>query len=191
VTPQVLVQLTADGPALPVRDLAWEFTAPCGCTTGVLDADASGVDRDVAWQEFEPKAAKRQQYEGTGYRFELAVRAEVCERIRQRCPHPPRTPQRVQRRRTRGEPGMPPGAIYVGRGSRWGNPVHVGPNIDRAEAVRRYRELIASDRDPNLVARARRDLAGRDLACWCPLDQPCHADVLLQLANGPAPAADR
>ena len=27
------------------------------------------------------------------------------------------------------------------------------------------------------------DLAGRDLACWCPLDQPCHADVLLELAN--------
>jgi hypothetical protein len=28
-----------------------------------------------------------------------------------------------------------------------------------------------------------RELAGRDLACWCPLDQPCHADVLLELAN--------
>lgn len=32
----------------------------------------------------------------------------------------------------------------------------------------------------------RRELAGRDLACWCPLDQPCHADVLLELANGGA-----
>ena len=30
------------------------------------------------------------------------------------------------------------------------------------------------------------ELAGRDLACWCPLDQPCHADVLLELANGGA-----
>lgn len=29
----------------------------------------------------------------------------------------------------------------------------------------------------------RSDLRGRDLACWCPLDQPCHADVLLDLAN--------
>ncbi|SII07108.1 Uncharacterised protein [Mycobacteroides abscessus subsp. abscessus] len=28
------------------------------------------------------------------------------------------------------------------------------------------------------------ELAGHDLACWCPLDQPCHADVLLELANG-------
>lgn len=30
-------------------------------------------------------------------------------------------------------------------------------------------------------------LRGRDLVCWCPLDQPCHADVLLELANGEAP----
>ncbi|GAS95494.1 uncharacterized protein RMCC_2460 [Mycolicibacterium canariasense] len=30
----------------------------------------------------------------------------------------------------------------------------------------------------------RRELAGRDLVCWCPLDQPCHGDVLLELANG-------
>lgn len=27
------------------------------------------------------------------------------------------------------------------------------------------------------------ELRGRDLACWCPLDQPCHADVLLEVAN--------
>ena len=27
------------------------------------------------------------------------------------------------------------------------------------------------------------DIRGHDLACWCPLDQPCHADVLLELAN--------
>jgi hypothetical protein len=26
-------------------------------------------------------------------------------------------------------------------------------------------------------------LRGHDLACWCPLDKPCHADVLLRLAN--------
>lgn len=31
----------------------------------------------------------------------------------------------------------------------------------------------------------RAELAGRDLACWCPLDQPCHADVLLEIAKGP------
>jgi len=32
-------------------------------------------------------------------------------------------------------------------------------------------------------------LRGKNLACWCPLDQPCHADVLLELANGPEGAA--
>jgi hypothetical protein len=31
---------------------------------------------------------------------------------------------------------------------------------------------------------ARRELRGRDLACYCPLDEPCHADVLLEVANG-------
>lgn len=30
------------------------------------------------------------------------------------------------------------------------------------------------------------ELRGHDLACWCPLDQPCHADVLIGLANGEA-----
>ncbi|ETX26587.1 DUF4326 domain-containing protein [Roseivivax isoporae] len=30
-----------------------------------------------------------------------------------------------------------------------------------------------------------RELRGKDLACWCPLDQPCHADVLLEIANRP------
>ena len=27
------------------------------------------------------------------------------------------------------------------------------------------------------------ELRGKDLACWCPLDQPCHADVLLEMLN--------
>lgn len=40
--------------------------------------------------------------------------------------------------------------------------------------------------DDRALTDLRRDLAGRDLACWCPLDQPCHADVLLELANGGA-----
>lgn len=37
------------------------------------------------------------------------------------------------------------------------------------------------------VVRRLPELRGRDLACWCPLDAPCHADVLLELANAPAP----
>jgi hypothetical protein len=46
--------------------------------------------------------------------------------------------------------------------------------------VELYRAFLA-DR-PELAAAARAELAGRDLACWCPPDRPCHADVLLELA---------
>ncbi|MGV6803246.1 MAG: DUF4326 domain-containing protein [Ruegeria sp.] len=35
---------------------------------------------------------------------------------------------------------------------------------------------------PKRVQMTRRE-GGKDLACWCPLDGPCHADVLLDLAN--------
>jgi hypothetical protein len=33
------------------------------------------------------------------------------------------------------------------------------------------------------LERMRQQLGGKNLACWCPIDQPCHADVLLELAN--------
>ena len=53
----------------------------------------------------------------------------------------------------------------------------------RAFAVEGLLCLIYSDRDPWGADRIRNELAGFDLACWCPLDQPCHADVLLEIAN--------
>lgn len=57
-----------------------------------------------------------------------------------------------------------------------------------AECVEMFRGRMLRTDMPNLgwgptLTRVRDDLAGRDLACWCPLDQPCHADVLLDLAN--------
>lgn len=60
-----------------------------------------------------------------------------------------------------------------------------------AEAIRLYRLQIthwAHDEyeSDNPVADALAPLRGHDLACWCPLDEPCHADVLLELANGAA-----
>ncbi|MGD7788186.1 DUF4326 domain-containing protein [Propionibacteriaceae bacterium Y1700] len=106
------------------------------------------------------------------------------------------TPKRIQRRRTKGW-RMPEGAIYVGRGTKWGNPWRVGdqlmtsagsPNgvrycrefdITPAIATEFYRIAFLLDAED-----IRAELAGRDLACWCALDQPCHADVLLDLANG-------
>ncbi|GAQ52103.1 DUF4326 domain-containing protein [Streptomyces acidiscabies] len=56
----------------------------------------------------------------------------------------------------------------------------------RRTAVDLYRAYI--DAWPELSASARLSLRGRDLMCWCPLGEPCHADVLLELANEPGPA---
>ena len=76
---------------------------------------------------------------------------------------------------------MPEGAVYVGRPSRWGNPFAIDGSTTRADAVARYREWLAGQ--PELVDAARSELAGRDLVCWCPLGEACHADVLLEVAN--------
>lgn len=106
-----------------------------------------------------------------------------------------RVPIRVQRQRTRGW-RMPAHTKYVGRGSLYGNPYRVARTrreLDAAdpmivatpeEAVERFREWIATTREGRHVAdSARRILWGLDLACWCPPGQPCHADVLLEIAN--------
>ena len=55
--------------------------------------------------------------------------------------------------------------------------------LGRPEAVRRYREDLLSGRLGVTVEDVRRELHGRDLACYCPLDEACHADVLLAVAN--------
>lgn len=82
-------------------------------------------------------------------------------------------PKRIQRKRTKGW-RMPAGTVYVGRPTRYGNPF-IGP-----EAVTLYREYAEAG---GLRGRCLKELRGKDLACWCPLNQPCHADVLLELAN--------
>jgi hypothetical protein len=55
--------------------------------------------------------------------------------------------------------------------------------LGRAEAVRRYRDDLFAGRLGITIEDARRELRGRDLACYCPLDETCHADVLLEVAN--------
>jgi Domain of unknown function (DUF4326) len=81
---------------------------------------------------------------------------------------------------------IPDGAVYVGRAapglckSPYANPYPVN-TYGLAESLRLYR-LHADSFD---LTALRRDLAGRDLACWCPLDQACHADVLLEVADQP------
>jgi Domain of unknown function (DUF4326) len=88
-------------------------------------------------------------------------------------------PVRVQQRRTKGW-RKPPGAVSVVRGTRWGNPFKIGCDGTREEVVAKYRAGLL--KAPELLARLP-ELRGNDLMCWCALDEPCHADVLLELAN--------
>ncbi|GLY24833.1 DUF4326 domain-containing protein [Micromonospora sp. NBRC 101691] len=90
------------------------------------------------------------------------------------------TARRIQRRRTAGW-RMPTGAVYVGRPTRWGNPFRGDTPSSKANAVRLFRLWVASH--PDYTDAVRAELAGKTLACWCPLDQPCHADELLRIAN--------
>lgn len=97
-------------------------------------------------------------------------------------------PKRIQRKRTKGW-RMPPNTVYVGRGSTWGNPFRVGMVgvPDNATAVERFRRLIDRPESHRYFVftreRIKTDLQGKNLACWCKDNEPCHADVLLELAN--------
>lgn len=90
---------------------------------------------------------------------------------------------------------MPPNTVKVDSATCWGNPFVVGKHGTAAECVRWYEMLAAGlinlstgnvpeqkAARANMVI-ARTDLRGRNLACWCALDRPCHADVLLRIAN--------
>jgi hypothetical protein len=99
-------------------------------------------------------------------------------------------PTRIRLSRRKGW-RKPENTVVVARPTRWGNPFPVA-ELGRERAIAAFRAMLA---DPEaraaagypapeeIVAR----LAGRNLACWCPLDQPCHADVLLEVAAGGAP----
>lgn len=110
-------------------------------------------------------------------------------------------PKRIQRQRTAGW-RMPENAIYVGRPTKWGNPWSVSGYFDAgwtgttadavAACVENHRAWMTRTKStwsgdvPTLNGLEPPDISelrGKDLACWCPLDQPCHADVLLELAN--------
>ena len=101
-------------------------------------------------------------------------------------------PRRYQRQRNVSA-DIPADAKYVGRPTKWGNPYKIGepyPDGDPVElqhpATRQdvvdlfegYMAGLHIAKPPNAS-----ELRGKDLVCWCPLDQPCHADVLLEIAN--------
>lgn len=84
----------------------------------------------------------------------------------------------------------PTDAVYVGRPTKWGNPYAIGSyvqglqgrvRVDRETAIFLYHQWLV--RHPEYLAAAKHELRGKDLVCWCaPL--ACHADVLLEVANG-------
>ena len=71
----------------------------------------------------------------------------------------------------------------MSRPGKWGNPVRIKPGETPYFAVACYRDHLREH--PELVAEARTELRGKNLACWCKLTDPCHADVLLEIANQP------
>lgn len=109
--------------------------------------------------------------------------------------------ERIQLRRTKGW-RLPAGAISVARPGPFGNPFRFSAAIEagytREGAVAAFEDWLAGnpwacpsddtyDLRRKVILSRLNDLRGKDLACWCPLDQPCHADVLLRLANGGCP----
>ena len=108
-------------------------------------------------------------------------------------------PKRIQRQRTKGW-RMPEGAVYVGRPTKFGNDWTMRDAADRGQrdprkqrefAVMRYRCDIENWIQWEPFRSEVASLRGKDLACWCPLDQPCHADVLLEIANPVAQETER
>jgi hypothetical protein len=118
------------------------------------------------------------------------------------------SPQRIQLKRSKGW-RKPEGVIVVSRPSKWGNPYSVrredndsdtwvvvepdgtpeGTEIEwassKSEATELAVEMFRHEREHTAYPsddEIRAELAGRDLACWCPAG-PCHADVLLEIAN--------
>lgn len=109
-------------------------------------------------------------------------------------------PKRIQRKRTKGW-RMPEGAVYVGRPTKWGNPFRIGdrPFGGTISFIPIYqptgKAVLAAYRDylvnkcSWIIEAAQEELRGKDLACWCKEGSPCHADILLELANGQATAS--
>jgi hypothetical protein len=76
--------------------------------------------------------------------------------------------------------GAPPDAVYIGRGSPWGNPFVLGKDGDRNGVCDLFAKLVLAD--PEYQERVKRELKGKNLVCFCkPLR--CHGDFLLLLAN--------
>ena len=112
-------------------------------------------------------------------------------------------PQRIQLSRRKGFSlqahslavnGLP--AVKVDRTTPWGNPFIVGRDGDQAYCVKLFSILMSGtvclscnatfdeqEKSNRYIGNNIQRLRGKNLACWCPLDKPCHADTLLEIAN--------
>ena len=86
---------------------------------------------------------------------------------------------RVLNKRTH---GIPAGAVYVGRPTRWGNPFHMHSEVARNLVCDQYENWIMAPEQLSDRVAIRRELRGKDLVCWC-APKRCHADTLLRIAN--------
>jgi hypothetical protein len=104
-------------------------------------------------------------------------------------------PARIQLRRTKGW-RIPANTLKVDRTTKWGNPFKIGEVCthpmtgkrvhvaDRSKAIALFHEYLASPTGREIVKATKRELHGKNLACWCKIGAQCHADVLLTIANG-------
>lgn len=82
---------------------------------------------------------------------------------------------KVLNKRLRQEDG-----VYIGRPSVWGNPFEIGVDGNRQQVIEKYQTYLKCN--PALLERAKKELKGQNLVCWCaPL--ACHGDILLKVAN--------
>ena len=67
--------------------------------------------------------------------------------------------------------------VYIGRGSKWGNPYHIGQHGTRKEVIKKYENYLLGNTD---LMNSLDELKGKVLACWCS-PKACHGDVLIKL----------
>jgi hypothetical protein len=92
---------------------------------------------------------------------------------------------------------MPPNTVKVDRTTRWGNPYKLTdfhPMMSeiekRSRCIAAFRGLLLGEIThalhtlPFTAEDVRRELKGKNLACWCPPHRQCHADVLLAVCSG-------
>lgn len=99
-------------------------------------------------------------------------------------------PKRIQRKRTKGW-RMPRNTVSVTRPGRWGNCFPIGREYECLDGSLNIVDSVQHSLEAYRhwaihcigVEEIKRHLMGKNLACFCPLDQPCHADILLELAN--------